>query len=122
MPKIKKRLTEAEREELRQRALSEGREYKFTVCLLCGLNRALSKTGVKAEKKGKIVPRVSFGNFDLENAFFIQARKGGLGKSCGFWLDETNSLTLEQAKESKEYDDLFEQIKKQCQAILKVIT
>jgi hypothetical protein len=61
--------------------------------------------------------RINFDNFDLEKSFFIQIRYGG-GRGSGFWLNAAESMRISDAIKDKEYIDLLNQIKAQCQAII----
>lgn len=115
---MKKNLT---REEKRAIALSEGREYLYIACPLCSQNRILQRGGIISGSKGKS-GRASFSSFDFdgsEGKFFIQVRKNAGGRGGGFWLDDSQSLTFAEAKESPEYQEILEEIKEQCKKILK---
>ena len=94
--------------EKKEIVIREGTKSIFCACPCCGLNKKLHK-----KDKGKI----KF-DIDLDRLFFIQARYS-YGRASGWFTNDDESLTLEQAKEMPEYQDLIEQIRMQCKKILK---
>ena len=98
-------------EEKRALVLMEGTRIKQFVCPLCGLNRVIEK-----RDKG----RIRFDHVDLMNGLLLQERACG-GRNSGFYLDRDSSLTLPEVTSIPEYQDLLDQIKDQCRAILKVL-
>jgi len=97
------------REERKRKAIEEGIARAYVVCPLCGLNRVLEKL-----EKG----RIRFGNFDLENSYFIQVRYSTGGRASGFWLNEEESKRISDVANDPAFRDLLLQIKEQCKAIL----
>ncbi|MDO8623106.1 MAG: hypothetical protein Q7R52_02575 [archaeon] len=103
------------------RAMTEGKSYFYISCPMCSMNRVLHLGGMLSGEKGKS-GRSSFSNFDFEGVngkFFIQVRKSAGGKGSGFYLDESQSLTWNDAIKNSEYADVLHEIKETCEKILK---
>lgn len=64
--------------------------------------------------------RIRFDKLDLVNGDIYQVRYGG-GRGSGFYKDPTQSRTLPQIKNDPNLQDLLQQIKNQCTAILKAL-
>lgn len=99
-------------DEKRRRVLVEGKPVRYVVCPLCGLNRVLDKN-----TKG----RIRWDTVNPETALILQTRCGG-GRNSGFYLDDTNSLTIEEMITSPEYDEIIDAIQQQAERILRTIT
>ena len=83
----------------KQKALAEGTRIDFMVCPICGMGRSLKRYLSGSPKFIEATP----------DTVFMQARYGG-GYGRGFFTNEEESTTLEQAKE--QYPDHYEALKK----------
>lgn len=109
-------------------------EVIYITCPLCGMNRVLEKTGASAIARGLTITdikgRIRFDHMELSDASIVQVRESREGPEprrrlrrgggTGFVFKE--GLTLKEMRDSREYDDLVEQILSQIasiQAILK---
>jgi len=105
----------------------------YIVCPLCGMNRVLEKTGAGAIARGltitEIKGRIHFDHMELSGASIVQVRESQEGPEpkrrmrrgggTGFVFKE--GLTLEEMRDSGEYDDLVEQILSQITSIQTIL-
>ncbi len=118
----------------------------YVCCPICSMSRVLDKKGSRAEITHKLDPsitpkgRVRLDVMDFSRPF-IQVReavggkvastetdierqlgkKVGRGKLPGGGFRLVDGITLEEAAKMPEYSDLVEQLREQCQAILKIL-
>lgn len=97
--KRKRAKKEATYDARRQKALTEGTRIDFMVCPVCGMGRSTKRHLSGPPKFIEATP----------DTLFMQARYGG-GYGRGFFTNEDESITLEQAKEH--YPDHYEALKK----------
>ncbi len=91
----------------REQVLATGTKIEFIVCPLCSKNRKLTRY------KGE---QVRFDSYDFDRPI-IQIRYGG-GRGSGFWMNEAESLTIQQIIDDPTYEDILNQIREQCTLIL----
>ena len=117
--KLRKReLKDRTREARKAKALADGKKVIYLACPLCGRNRPL---------KSHTLGRAAF-QFDPEHKI-IQVRYGGgrftteekddkghsIGVGLGFFINEAESLTLEEMKE--QYPVIIENMKEEVERI-----
>ena len=104
-------------------------EIIYITCPLCGLNRVLDKKGSGAIARGLTITtvkgRIRFDHIELSDASIVQVRESQEGpepkkrmrRGGGTGFVFKKGLTLEEMRDSGEYDDLVEQILSQIESI-----
>lgn len=97
-------------------------EVEMCKCLFCGTHKPLQRTGIMRIQKDKPADKLytfTYDHIDPEVSQFISIREArGRGKG----LPEVRRITLREAIESNEYQDLRKSLMNQCVKILKILT
>lgn len=99
------------KEDKKEIVLGEGySQIEYMCCPLCNWWKTIES------RRG----RIRYDNVDVVNGEVFQVRYAG-GRGSGFHSNPAESMTLSEVNKDPQYADLIEQIKEQCQAILKVL-
>lgn len=108
-------------EEIRKPSIGEEVEFPGIQCPICRLWRPLVKKGTRARAEGKPLDkkepgavRLDWGELDQ----FIDIRSRAKGRG-GFYRIKT--ISLKEAKNLPEYNNIIDQLKFRCQQILDIL-
>ncbi|MBA7500348.1 MAG: hypothetical protein GH144_01195 [Clostridia bacterium] len=97
-------------------------QFEMTKCEFCGHHQPIQRTGVMRVQKGKVANKFytfSYDHIDPEVSQFISIREPrGRGKG----MPEIGRITLREAVENNQYQDLREGLLNQCVKVLKILT
>lgn len=97
-------------------------EFEMAKCLFCGRHQPIQRTGIMRMQKDKVADRLftfTFDHIDPETSQFISIREPrGRGKG----MPEIGRITLREAVENSQYEDLRQSLLNQCVKVLKILT
>lgn len=97
-------------------------EIEMCKCLFCGTHKPLQRTGIMRIQKDKVADRLytfSYDHIDPELSQFISIREPrGRGKG----MPEIRRVTLREAIQNNQYEDLRQSLIDQCVRVLKILT
>jgi len=97
-------------------------QIEMVKCVFCGTHKPLQRTGIMRIQKDKVADRLytfTYDHIDPEASQFISIREPrGRGKG----LPEIGRVTLREAVENNQYEDLRESLMNQCVRVLKILT
>ncbi len=97
-------------------------EFEMVKCVFCGTHKPLQRTGIMRVQKGKVANKFytfSYDHIDPEASQFISIREcAGRGRG----MPEIGRVTLREAVENNQYEDLRQSLISQCVKVLKILT